>query len=189
MSRFDQARDAMLRLDQGIHDLAEPYRDRPIMRVVGECGKLGDQPPMLLLSSAVLAGGMWAERPRVVAAGARMIAAHLLATAVKNLIKHRVDRSRPAPTDGEQAPEPTLGDNEDKAQTSFPSGHTAGAVAVARAFARAYPSHAGKALGAAGFIAVAQLTSRSHYLSDVLAGAAIGLGAEATLARVVPAWA
>ena len=177
---------ALLELDQKIHDIAEPYADRLLMRLLDRIGKVGDQPPMLSLSGAVLAAGLLSERPRMMFAGTRMIAAHLIATAAKHVVKRRIDRERPGPRLDGKAPHPRPGDQDTKRMTGFPSGHTAGTIAVARAFGRAYPEHAAKAAGAAGLIAVAQVAGRKHYLTDVLAGIAIGLAAEAAVAKLVP---
>jgi len=173
----------LLALDQKIHDIARPYADLPPMRLLERIGKVGDQPPMLSLSTAVFAASLLSERPRMMFAGTRMIAAHLVATAAKNVVKRRIDRERPAPRAG-KASHPRPGRQDSKRMTGFPSGHTAGAVAVARAFGRAYPEHATKALGAAGLVALAQVAARKHYLTDVLTGLAIGLAAEAAVARL-----
>ena len=176
----------LLALDQKIHDIARPYADLPPMRLLERIGKAGDQPPMLSLSAAVLATGLLSERPRMMFAGARMIAAHLIATAAKNVVKRQIDRERPAPRLDGKAPHPRPGKLSSKRMTGFPSGHTAGSIAVARAFGRAYPEHAAKAAGVAGLVAVAQVARRKHYLTDVLAGLAIGLASEAALTRLVP---
>lgn len=177
----------LLELDQGIHDLFKPYAEHAAMRLLERLGKTGDQPPMLTLSGAVLAAGFLAERPRMMFAGARMIAAHLLATGAKHVIKRRIDRERPGQRNASRAPHPRPGRRDTKAITSFPSGHTAGTIAVARAFGRAYPEHAATALGAAGVVATAQVAAGKHYLSDVLAGVAIGIVAEAAVAKLAPA--
>ena len=177
---------ALLALDQKIHDIARPYADHLVMRLLDRCGKAGDQPPMLSLSAAVLATGLMSERPRMMSAGARMAAAHLLATAAKHVMKRRIDRERPAERSKGKAPKPRRGRRNSKKMTGFPSGHTAGTFAVARAFGRAYPEHAAKATGAAGLIALAQVAGRKHYLTDVLAGIAIGLAAEAAVGRLAP---
>ncbi len=68
----------------------------------------------------------------------------------------------------------------------MPSGHSAGAVAVAGAIGDDYPrAQAPAALGAAA-IAAAQPLSRHHYVSDVLAGAGIGLAVAALARWLVP---
>ena len=76
---------------------------------------------------------------------------------------------------------PTAGRNTSKEETSFPSGHSAGAAAVARAFARDYPEHAAPAYAAAGALALAQIPRCAHYPTDVGAGLALGLAAEAVV--------
>jgi len=176
----------VLVLDQHVHDLARPYADHLLMRLLSRIGKTGDQPPMLTLSAMVLATGIASERPRMMFAGTRMIAAHLLATGAKHLIKRRIDRERPGQVSADEAPRPRPGEQDTKETTSFPSGHTAGAFAVARAFGRAYPEHAGKALGAAGMVAAAQVGAGKHYLTDVLTGVVIGLAAEAAVLKLAP---
>lgn len=176
----------LLAIDQKIHDLARPYADHRPMRWLERVGKAGDQPPMLSLSATVLALGLLSERPRMMFAGARMIAAHLIATGAKHVVKRRIDRERPASRRDGKAPHPRPGRKDSKRMTGFPSGHTAGTIAVARAFGRAYPEHAARAVGAAGLVAVAQVATRKHYLTDMLAGLAIGLAAEAAVAKLVP---
>ena len=108
-----------------------------------------------------------------------MLAAELLATQMKSFVKHRVDRSRPhVEEDGGDYRMQPGGDPSPEAN-SFPSGHTAGAVAVARAFVRDYPDHAPVAYGTAAAVAAIQIPRCKHYPTDLAAGAAIGLAAEA----------
>ncbi|HWT12887.1 MAG TPA: phosphatase PAP2 family protein [Allosphingosinicella sp.] len=158
---------------------AKPYRDTAAVRALSWYSELGDQPQMLTLSGGVLALGLARRDARLARAGLRMIAAHLLATAAKNFVKRRVDRTRPRSARGEDGHKPRPGRNDSKEETSFPSGHSAGAVAVARAFAREYPAYRLPAHGAAGLIALAQIPRCAHYPTDVGAGIAIGLAAEA----------
>lgn len=64
---------------------------------------------------------------------------------------------------------------------SFPSGHTATAFAAAPVIARSYGSVAGvAAYGAATLTALARIEDDKHHLSDVIAGAAIGIMAGRT---------
>ena len=115
-----------------------------------------------------------------------MIGAHLLATATKNFVKRRINRTRPRSAAGRDGHKPKAGRDETKEETSFPSGHSAGAIAVARAFAREYPEHRLPALGAGGLIALAQIPRSAHYPTDVGAGIAIGIAAEAIVGAVLP---
>lgn len=106
-----------------------------------------------------------------------MLAAEWMATKAKSFVKHRIDRTRSRrPVEGGQY-SMKRGDCHDTELNSCPSGHTAGAVSVARAFASEYPQHAGKAALAAAFVGAIQIFCCKHYLSDVGVRAAIGLAA------------
>ena len=179
--------DPLMKADKAARDAVAPYRDTLPVEALANYSKLGDQPQMLTLSGGVLALGLARSDRRMVRAGARMIAAHLLATGAKNFIKKRIDRTRPRSANGRDGHKPQKGRNESKEETSFPSGHSAGAIAVARAFAREYPEHAAPAVSAAGLIALAQIPRCAHYPTDVAAGMAIGWVAEAAVASLFPA--
>jgi membrane-associated phospholipid phosphatase len=107
-----------------------------------------------------------------------MLAAHEAAVLLTNAVKDRIDRTRPriAPTQEQQEPHP--GTDKSKAETSFPSGHSAGAIAVTRAFSRVYPRRTGVALALGTSVAAAQVPRCSHYPTDVAAGLAVGVVAE-----------
>lgn len=172
----------LIRADVAAREAVKPYRRTAAVAALAQVSELGDQPQMLGISGAVLALGLFRSDPRMVRAGARMIAAHLLATGLKTVVKHRVDRTRPRNAASGGGPRPKPGQSKAKEKSSFPSGHSAGAIAVARAFAREYPEHRLPALGAATLIALAQIPRRAHYPTDVAAGLAIGLAAEGAVA-------
>lgn len=151
-------------------------RDSWPMRVIGAASDIGDQPQMRLLCAATFAVGAMRRDGKLAKTGVAMLAAHTLATWAKSGVKAVVDRTRP---DSEQdgyrfGP----GDSEAPSENSFPSGHSAGAVAVARAFARSYPEYSVAALSAAVAITAVQVPRGTHFIGDVLAGSLIGLVAE-----------
>ena len=144
---------------------------------------------MLTLSGGLLALGLVRRDGRLVRAGSRMIASHLLATGIKNFVKARIDRTRPRSAKGARGHKPKLGRSDAKEETSFPSGHSAGALAVARAFSREVPEYRSAALTGAGLIALVQVPRCAHYPTDVGAGLAIGWLSELAVdraARLLP---
>lgn len=149
------------------------------VQVIDHFASLGDQPPLRALCGAVIAVGLFGGDRRLVRTGLRMLTAHTAATLAKDFVKARVDRTRPrsARKPGKDH-RPRAGKQTAKEETSFPSGHTAGAVAVAGAFAREYPEHRLPAYAAASALSLAQIPRSAHYPTDVAAGAALGAAAE-----------
>jgi len=171
--------------DAAIADAVEPYRRTPAVRAVSFVSKLSDQPPLRALCAALFAAGAAGGNPRLARAALRMLAAHTLATLAKDFVKRRVDRRRPNArrTDDDHRIAP--GRRTAKEDTSFPSGHSAGAIAVAAAFAREFPRHGTASLAAGGALSVAQVARGSHYPSDVAAGLAIGAVSEFAVDRLL----
>ncbi|WP_420137735.1 phosphatase PAP2 family protein [Sphingomonas sp.] len=166
--------------DIAVGDAVAPRQDSLIVRAAGQVSELADQPPLITICAATFAIGLILGKERIARAGGRMLAAELLATQMKSMIKHRIDRTRPhVRADGGRYKAGKGSGTQDSALNSFPSGHTAGAVAVARAFVRDYPDHAAEAYLTAGAVGAIQIPRGSHYPSDVAAGLMVGLAAEA----------
>ncbi|RDE06928.1 phosphatase PAP2 family protein [Sphingomonas aracearum] len=160
--------------------------DAAVIRLGGAASELTDQPPLVLLSLGTAAVGALRRDPAMVRAGARMLLAHAIATQAKAAIKRRVDRTRPdAASERGTKGKLKKGRRYERNENAFPSGHTAGAVAVARAVARDYPAAAPLAHSAAVAAAAIQVPRGTHYPGDVLAGALIGLAAEPLASRLV----
>lgn len=162
------------------------YDDSLPVRALSRVGKLGDQPELRLLSSGVIAVGLLVGDERLSRAGMRMLLAHEIATLAKDFVKVRVNRTRPRTASTLREARPRRGSSKAKELSSFPSGHSAGATAVALAFAREYPGERLPALAGAAAIALAQVPKRAHYPSDVAVGTLIGVAAEALLAALWP---
>lgn len=156
-----------------------PITDTPWMRALGTLSEISDQPQMRILCAGVIAWGLYRGDARLARAGVRMLAAHSVATGIKTLVKHRVDRTRPTLLVEEGVYDMAAGDSHEPEESSFPSGHTAGAVAVAAALAHDYPDAAVPAYAAAAAVALMQIPRCKHYPSDVGVGAVIGLAAAA----------
>ena len=168
----------LIGLDERARSLFAPYTDTAPIRALDLLSKLGDQPELRAIAGCLLVAGTFANSDRLVRAGARMLIAHEAATVVKDLIKINVDRTRPRSADGGRAKRPKEGDHIAKEKTSFPSGHSAGAIAAARAFSREFPEYGAVAIGGAALIAASQVLRCAHYPTDVAAGVVIGLAAE-----------
>jgi hypothetical protein len=163
------------RADRHISNQVKYKRDTGLMRLIGTLSDVGDQPQMRILIAATITYGVVKRDERIVKTGLKMLAAHTLATWGKSKVKSVVDRTRPK---NGNDPRVRLGDSDAHEDTSFPSGHSAGAVAVAQAFARSYPEHAVAARAAAFAVAAIQVPRGTHYVGDVIAGTLIGIGAE-----------
>jgi membrane-associated phospholipid phosphatase len=87
-------------------------------------------------------------------------------------IKHLVSRARP---DAGLASMAVLGPGYTPDVDSFPSGHATSVFAVATIFASAYPRVAAPAYALAAAIALGRVYLERHYLSDIAAGAMIGI--------------
>lgn len=167
------------REDLELAKLVVPLRNSRAVKALAPLAELADQPPLYALSGAVIAGGLATGDGRLTRAGARMLAAHALAIFAKNVFKRSIDRTRPARLGTTGGYERGRGKRFEAAYNSFPSGHTASAVAVARAVGREYHGLAGPALGAAALLSSLQIVRSKHFVSDVVAGASLGLIAEA----------
>lgn len=154
-------------------------------KLIETVGKLGDQPELRAISAAVVAAGMLTANRRLVRAGVRMLLAHEIATMAKDVIKRRIDRTRPRSASSHSERKVKPGRDTAKEETSFPSGHSAGSIAVARAFAREYPDLRLPALAAAGLVGAAQVPRLAHYPSDVAAGMVLGIVSEAAADMVM----
>ncbi len=152
-------------------------RRHPLMRLVGAVSEIADQPPLFALCGLTTAAGFIRGDRRLLGAGVAMLVAHSLATWVKGLVKDAVNRTRPHKALDEGRYEMRPGTSRDGNERSFPSGHTAGAVAVAVALAGSYPRAAVPAYGLAAAVAAVQVPRGKHYPTDLVAGLLIGVAA------------
>jgi hypothetical protein len=107
---------------------------------------------------AYIAGRLWSNE-RLVAASGDLIEAQLVSAAVTQATKFVVQRTRP---DGEAR--------------SFPSGHASAAFATAAVLHRHYGRKVSlPAYAIAVYTSASRLQANSHYASDVIAGAALGI--------------
>lgn len=178
------------RIDAAIATAAVKHRKNRVVKAVGLLSEASDQPPLIAASAATLAVGLVLRQPRLARAGSRMLAAELAATGIKAVIKRYVVRTRPHKMlEGGryELHQDRHGKKNEGPWNSFPSGHTAGAVAVGRALTREYPAVSGTAAAAATAVGIIQLPRGTHFTSDVVAGALVGLFAEEIVDRAFTA--
>lgn len=172
-----KAVDAVEQVDLRVTDAIAEQRERTIVRWAGKLSEVGDQPPLRALTLGAAVVGLATGNPRLTRAGLRMFAAHSLATGAKTLVKRSVDRTRPDHAiDNDYRME--AGDSREHELSSFPSGHTAGALAVTQALVRDYPGTRWAGLAFTAAIAAVQVPRCKHFVSDILAGALIGWASE-----------
>ncbi len=177
----DSAPDALLAVEEAdlaVAEAAAEIRHHPLVEALGEASEMADQPPLIAISTALLVAGLVLRRPVVATAGGRMLAAHLIATGIKTVVKRSVDRTRPHVLADEDRYEVREGRSRHPRYNSFPSGHTAGAVAVAEGLARTVPQAVWPARIWAAGIAAIQIPRCKHYVSDIAAGAVVGVIAD-----------
>ena len=108
---------------------------------------------------AAYMGGRVFDKPAMTAAGADLIQAQVLAASLTQGIKFAVQRTRP---DGEAR--------------SFPSGHASAAFATAAVVHQHFGRQAAiPAYAIAVYTSTSRLQANSHYASDVIVGATLGL--------------
>lgn len=149
-------------------------RKHPLVQAAGKLSEIGDQPPLFALGGFLTVAGLAAGSRRVMVAGLEVLAAEGLATAIKHVVKKNVRRSRPHVLldEGEYRAEAATPPR--KQEESFPSGHTAGAVAVAGVLSAIFPRAAVPLWLTAAGVALIQAPRGAHYPSDIAAGAVIG---------------
>ena len=172
-----KAAKAVAKKEHALLERVVALRDHGVVKALSPVAKATDEPPLLALGLGTLALGTMLRRPTVIRSGARMVASHLVATGLKTVLKASVDRTRPNVAGGRPRVKKGTG-TDDTDQNAFPSGHTAGAVAVAQAIAHEVPGAAVPVQLAAGAAGTLQVPRGAHYVTDVIAGAAVGWLAE-----------
>jgi len=111
------------------------------------------------------------RRSRLHDAASLAAAAFVSAGLVEYMLKHVFDRPRP---DAGRIAAGLLGPAF-TTEDSFPSGHATSVFAVATVFAAYYPALRWPLYGLAAAIALGRVYLERHYVSDILAGAALGV--------------
>src|SRR5947209_12218281 len=87
MNKPSEAANAVIGADRKTAAALLPYEESLPVRLLEHVADLGDQPPMRILCGATIAIGLIGGNRRLAGAGLRMLAAHTLATLVKDAVK------------------------------------------------------------------------------------------------------
>ncbi|MGY4929182.1 phosphatase PAP2 family protein [Streptomyces sp. 900105755] len=174
-----------MRLLAGLHDADRSLTKKAASRIPPRVGKVLSAVEETARSTKLWCGtaaamawmGGWRGRRAAVTGLTSLIIAQLISN---GLCKQLADRPRPPK---EWFPHDEVDDRPDS--SSFPSGHTAAAVAFTAAVAPTWPAAGAACAVPAVTVALERVQSGAHYPSDVTAGAAIGL-ASAWLSRHAP---
>jgi membrane-associated phospholipid phosphatase len=153
------------------HRLADD-RSKSVRRVARRVSYWGDlQRASVILAVAVWGAGLAVGRRDWQKAAAASLLAALLAGLFTNLVRPLLGRARPST----EVPAGFYGPHFTKHYHSFPSAHATTSFATASALAVALPPVGVPVLAGAACVGWSRMYMREHYLTDVIAGAAVGI--------------
>jgi membrane-associated phospholipid phosphatase len=178
-SRYVQALSMILCLpvvaflvDQQVHTWSPSWKMLPLDLFIGMVNPLGYGVNPLVICLALYGLARYGERPRLHEAAWCASWTFVIAGSIEFALKHLVGRPRPDAGAMSMLP---IGPSYTPNFDSFPSGHATSVFAVACAFAYFYPRLRWPLYLLAACISVGRLYLNRHYVSDVLAGAMIGI--------------
>lgn len=172
-------------VDAAVADALIPHTEKAAIRALGAVSDLSDQEPLYAAAAGVLTTAVIMRDGPTWRTGTRILASHLLATALRGVVKKMVDRTRPEAAARRGDYVLREGKRYESDFNSFPSGHTAGAVAFALSVSRDNRGARWPAGSLAILAGAAQILRSRHYVTDVVAGAAIGIAADALIDAMI----
>jgi membrane-associated phospholipid phosphatase len=158
----------------------------PWMAFTSNAGDWIGQGWRLALLSILLLAIAWAiEKPSIKVAAIQSLIAHGIAAVLANVLKHLIGRPRPKfvhSGDWQMAISWVSG------LDSFPSGHSTASFAVATVLAKRFPLWGPLCVGAAVFVALSRVLRGSHFPTDVVGGAVVGILSGSLAAAPLKAW-
>lgn len=115
----------------------------------------------------------WAfKKPSIKSVAIQTLIAHGIAALLANVLKHLIGRPRPKFVhSGDWQMSVSFVSGLD----SFPSGHSTASFAIATVLAKRFPVMSPLCLGIALFVGISRVLRGSHFLTDVMGGAIIGI--------------
>ena len=158
---------------RSLNDFQIDHLHDPWLEQLSDFGDtLGGGESLLIVSAVLLAVGYGFKISDWIRAGWETLLAHLLSGLAVNTLKHSIGRARPKfMHSGHAVFSPFSGNDWD----SFPSGHAMAAFAVATVIAVRFPKVRWLVLAVAFGISISRLVRGSHYLTDIVGGAVLGV--------------
>jgi membrane-associated phospholipid phosphatase len=158
----------------------------PWMAFTSNAGDWIGQGWRLALLSILLLALAWAfEKQALKLAAIQSLIAHGIAAVLANVLKHLISRPRPKfvhSGDWQMAISWISG------LDSFPSGHSAASFAVATVLTKRFPAWGPLCIGLAVFVALSRVFRGSHFPTDVVGGAVVGILSGSIAAAPLKAW-
>ena len=146
---------------------------------------IGEGSHLVAVSVTLLALGWFFSKPSIKTAGIEALLAHGFAALLANGLKHVIGRPRPKFVhSGDWQFTPSLVSGLD----SFPSGHAAASFAVATVMAKRFPAVGPLVLAIAAFVALSRVLRGSHFPTDVMGGAVLGVLSGSVAAAPLKQW-
>jgi len=168
------AAEAVEKADVAMGAAVTAHRHHPVLKTLGHVGELGDQGPLYVIGTSVVAVGAMRRDARCLLAGLAVLAAVGAADLFKNGVKGAVKRSRPKHSVEEGEYRFEAGGSSRKEEQSFPSGHTACTVAATEAAILFYPATKPYLRPVAAVMTASRLAKGHQWPLDLLAGVVIG---------------
>jgi len=164
---------ATVLVDQSVADFSQKYRSTDLDHFSANILEPFDGKYSFLLMGGFMSHGLLAKNTKSVSTGLLLLESYSLAMIFVRIPKNLIGRKRPdawAPSTPFDWDGPFHG-------VSFPSGHTTASFAVASVIANQYRDHKWvpvTAYSVATLAGLSRIYENRHWLSDVVAGAAIG---------------
>jgi undecaprenyl-diphosphatase len=158
----------------------------PWMAFTSNAGDWLGQGWRLVSLSILLLALAWAfEKPALRLAAIQSLVAHGIAAMAANVLKHLVGRPRPKfahSGDWQMAISWVSG------LDSFPSGHSTASFAVATVLAKRFPAWGPLCFSLAAYVALSRVLRGSHFPTDVVGGAVVGILSGSIASAPIKAW-
>ncbi len=162
-------------MDHPVHDWIIAHRTPEVQDAMELVSAAGEGWRLFLIALGLFIIGLWHERVAFKVAGLGGMAAVFGGGIAVQLLKHLIGRCRPYLEDQGACLAAFAGPTVLRGHDSFPSGHATTAFALAGVLARTHPRARPLWYASAVAVSLSRLAINAHFLSDVLAGASLGL--------------